>query len=219
MEFARQFWKCMFEIDKDEEFILTLFSTFDECVCVHSEELQEACVRDACKDCLRHFIDVIKNCRSMVRLHCFRNYGERERPGTRFNILFYPFTNKMCTTLDIMPDSMNSFLYNTLKENTFSHEQVDFTATEFIFNHCTFDEEIDIFDTKRKLRLCLLFRFFLLESLRSKNPIRQRQKIFQLMIENEIAHDSGPEEEELFCKTYDHTGMIEYQKQIIDTIK
>ena len=226
MDFAREFWKCMFEFEKDEEFVYTLFSTFDEPLCIHNGPDSETTpvpvpvrVRDACSHCLRSFLETVKSLKSMVRLHCYRNYVDYEKSGTRFTIFFYPFTSsRMCTTIDIMPDCMNSFLYKVLKNNSFSAEQVDFTASEFKFNHCAFDEEIDIFERRGDLRLWLFFRFLFLESIRSKNPTEQRHKIYQLMVENEMAQPIDIEEEECLCKNYNHSQIIQFHNERLKII-
>jgi len=227
MEIARNFWKCMFEYgkDEDEEFVYTLFSSFDDPICVHNE--RNTCkedddddntsrIRDACIDCLRTFAQIVQNSRSMLRLKCYRNYLEFGKRGMRFTILFYPFTNtKMCTTLDIMPDCLNSFLDEILKKNMFSYKQKDFTACEFEFNHCVIDEEIDIIERKGKLRLWLFFRFLFLESLRSKNPVQQRHKIYSLLVEYGMAEeeDKFPDWNSLFGEHYRHSKMISFYKE------
>ena len=224
MQFARCFWECMF-VDDCEEFIYTLFSKFDVPFCSHGngkddEERENkdggmGYIRNACTECLETFITRIKTTRSTIRLYCMRNYANRK--GFNFTILFYPFSGEdFCVNLDFVPEKFVKFTLDCIKGDMLCDKTNSLMGTVIEFKNCRFDEEIDMLNNRGNLRLLLLFRFFLLESLRSRDVVGQRGRIFDLMLKYRLMNPETSRRE--FCETYDHKKFASLCKEEISAL-
>ena len=214
MQFARRFWECMF-VDDYEELIYTLFSKFDTPFCDHGTgvavaESEAKYIRDACGECLENLIERIKATHSMVRFYCMRTYASRR--GNSFAILLYPFsTEDLCIDLDLLPESFVYFILEWIQNDMLCAKTDSLMGTTVEYRNCRFDEEIDMLHNRGNLRLFLLFRFFLLESLRSKDPVKQRSVIYDLMVKYGVIGETTPKKE--FCESYDHQNFTFLCKQ------
>lgn len=211
MEWAQRLWEYLF-FHSNEEFIYCLFSQWDKPICNHYEdyEIQKPKykrIRDACENCLNIYIQKMNSIRTSLHVYCLRYYIEQI--GSKFMILIYPFSdNDLCVDLDILSNSFTQFILECIKRNMITPTFKSIFNTLIDFKQCSFDEEMDLLHNRANLRMLLLFRFFLFESLRSKNPIKQREKIFNLMIKEQIMDENNSDKDE-FCKNYDHKDFIE----------
>lgn len=200
MQFARRFWECVFG-EENDEFFYMLFSRFDKPVCTHGLAENGEYIRNACKECLEGRINQLQNAHSMIRIYCMRTYANRKDP--RFSILLYLFSGEdLCVDIDFLNGRFTRFLLDCVKNDMLCDKTSSLMGTTIHFKHCRFDEEIDMLHNRGNLRLFLLFRFFLLESLRSRDPIQQRGIIYDLMVEHGLLKRETLKK--TFVESYDH---------------